>query len=104
MPYPLINVTDPRGKKIICTRDCWHGHVLRRHSFMQKFLKFVEKTLEKPDAIHSDRKEPDAQVYYKRRSKYQLMRVVVKFDRNQGEVKTVFKCNSPKRGEVQIWP
>ena len=64
----------------------------------------TRRAIEKPDAIHSDRKQSGTEIYYKKRTKSDYLRIVVEFDGNNGEVRTVFKCDSPKKGEVQIWP
>ena len=103
----LINVTDPRGKSVRCTKDCWYGHIIARHPKLTKSKNDVATTISKPDFINSDRFSSTAENYYRKGSDSNgefYYRVTVEFDSGSGEVRTVFKCDSTKNGEAQIWP
>ena len=103
----VINVADPRGKNIKCTRDCWYGHVLNGHPFLKKSLKAVRTTITKPDFIHNDRFSLTVENYYRKVSGPNgdsFYRITVEFNSGSGEVRTVYKCSRAKNGEIQIWP
>ena len=99
----IIDVIDPRGKKIVCTKQCWYGHVLIRHPFLRTSVKAIKKTVEKPDFINQDTLSQKKEIYY-RKSGNSYFRVVVEFSSNNGEFRTVYKSDSVKNGEVQLWP
>ena len=103
----IINVTDPKGRNIRCTRDCWYGHVLIRHPFLHKSMKSVIRTITRPDFINSDRTSSTVEIYYRKianSSGEYYYRIAVEFNGGNGEIKTVYKRNSTKTGETQIWP
>lgn len=102
MANNFFEVTDPRGKKIICTNDCWQKHILAKHPFLSGWEKDIEKAIKKPDAIYKDANFPDTENYYKKTKKCYI-KVPVKFNGDNGNTRTAFFCDSPKTGEVLIW-
>lgn len=103
----LFNVSDPRGKNIKCTKECWYGHVVYRHPFLDHYIRAVKTTLRKPSFINSDRFSSTAENYYRKVVKPNgeyYYRVTVEFNGGNGVVRTVYKCDSTKKKEVQIWP
>lgn len=98
----MFDAIDPRGKRVVCSEHCWQVHVLRKHPFFLKWLKTLPKTIQEPDAIFRDAVFTDREnYYYLLKNKY--IKVVVKFDGDNGEVKTAFLTDSPKPGETLIW-
>jgi hypothetical protein len=84
----IIDVTDPRGKKVICTKGCWYGHVLERHPFLRYSLKTAKKTIEKPNFINSSGQDSQREVYY-RKTGDKYFRIVIESNAENGEVRSV---------------
>jgi hypothetical protein len=103
----LFNVADPRGKNVKCTKDCWYGHVINRRPFLNNYIRAVKTTIRKPSFINSDRFSLTTENYYRKVVRPNggfYYRVTVEFYSGSGEVRTEYKCDSTKNGEVQIWP
>ena len=103
----IFVVTDPRGRRIVCTQGRWHGHIILKHPFLIGWRKKLPKAIEEPDVILKDADFVDREVYYflthsLMRKKY--IKVVVRFNNNDGEVVTVFFADKPKTGEILLWP
>jgi len=83
MPKNKIEATDPRGKKIVCSKHCWYGHILGDHPERERRLKRmvneIRRTIEKPNTIYSDRFSQTSEIYY-RRERNEFIRIAVEFD------------------------
>ncbi len=104
----LFEVKDPRGRKVICTEDCFHYHILTNHPNMLEQEEEIQLTLTDPTFgfIYADAKRPERNVYYRLNAKKTLYtKVVVEFDEHEvGKVITAFRTDTPKSGEALIWP
>lgn len=98
----IIDATDPRGRRVVCSKACWHGHILIKHPFMFSWLKRLHKAIEEPIAIFKDSDFGDREVYY-HLTKKKYVKVVVRFEGDKGEVVTAFLTDSPKPGETLLW-
>ena len=102
----VFDVTDPRGKQVICTQDCWNNHILEARSWMDGWEEYVAKAIEKPTfGIYEDANRPERNIYYllhTKRDRY--IKVVVSFDNeDKGVVITAFPSDNMKAGEKLIW-
>ena len=63
----LFQVVCPKGFIISLDRDCWHGHILKKHYLqMQGRLKEVEATIVSADVIyHNDKHGRTNLLYWK---------------------------------------
>ena len=103
-----FEVTDPRGRRVICTEDKWRWHIVSKHGkYMEGYEDEVKQAIQEPNpGIFEDTQRPNRNSYYLRlpRSR-KYIKVVVNFsDESEGYVVTAFKTDSVKRGEKQIWP
>jgi hypothetical protein len=105
-----FEATDPRGKRIICSRDQWFSHILVSReqcgwNSEDDWESEIIKAIEKPMMIAQDRDFINRNVYYfiPGRNAYYL-KVCVKFEKEYGEVITAFETNNVKRGEKVLWP
>ena len=99
-----FKVTDPRGREITCSDECWDGHVVKAKPRMAHQEGTVKGALEEPDGIAQDVDFRDRQCYYKLLPhKKCYMKVVVELENDHGKVITAFLADSPKRGEKFIW-
>jgi len=75
---------------------------------MEDEIDLVKETIKSPHPpfIYQDRDFPDRHIYYRLAdTRDYYIKVVVKFsDDNIGEVITAFMPDSPKDGEVMLWP
>lgn len=105
----LFEVTDPRGRTVRCTKDCWTNHVLAKRRFMEGWEDDVAGAIRSPvmGIFRSPRHEA-RHIYYaliqRRRRLY--LKVVVEFPTAEGpgEVVTAFPVSSMPPGEKLIWP
>jgi hypothetical protein len=104
----LLEVIDPRGKKVILTEDQWVNHILDEHPYMKALLQEIKSAIETPYVgfIYEDSSLENRHIYYHRKITDDLyVKVVVGFGSNEsGEVITAFKTDSGKKGEDVIWP
>ncbi len=101
----LFQTTDPLQRSIVCNDERWNEHVLSQRSWMEFWVEDVKRTLENPTFICCSADHNNVEVYYyipAPMCKY--LRVVVKFDNDQGEVITAYPTDSGKPGETMIWP
>lgn len=104
----IFEAEDLRGKKIICTEDCWNNHILRNRPFMNGWEDDVKEAIQDPTlgCIYQDAEREDRCIYYRlNRRNNSYIKVVVNFDSNGlGNVITAFPTSAPKSGEKLIWP
>ncbi len=100
-----IDVTDPRGKSISCSEECWNIHIVGARPWMYEWEDRVKQSLISPDLIFQDVDFPDRHCYYylePKKKKY--MKVVVQFESDKmGKVITAFPSDSIKNGEKLLW-
>jgi hypothetical protein len=103
-----FEVTDPRGRIVICTEERWRWHIVSGHGkFMEGYEEEVKQAIQTPvPGIYQDTQRKVRHNYYLRlphSRKY--IKVVVDFtDETNGQVITAFKADSVKAGEILIWP
>ena len=103
----VFEVIDPRGRKVICTEECWFGHILGARSWMAGMEEAVSAAIEKPSfGICCDPHNENRHIYYRLyKNKPRYIKVVVDFVREDlGRVVTAFPTDSGKSGEKLIWP
>ena len=102
----IFQVTDPTGRVVVLTEQCWREHILAFHPAMEEFKDAIQTTIVSPlyGTIYGDVDYPDRRIYYSRRGKYQYLKVVVEFDQEGGMVITAFITDRLKSGEKLIWP
>ncbi len=100
-----FTVVDPRGKRVICTEDCWTNHILSARSFMSGWEEEIKKAIEKPTfGIYQDANREERHIYYCLTTKKdRYIKVVVGFGENEGVVITAFPTNNMKSGEKLLW-
>ena len=102
----LFEVTDPRGRKVVCTEERWSGHVLQARPWMKGWEEEVRAAIEEPYfGVYQDADYPNRNIYYRlHKGKDRYIKVVVSFEDEVGRVVTAFPMSSPKAGEKLIWP
>lgn len=104
----ILTIDDPRGKKVILSEVLWEKHILEEHPGMKQLLREIGLSITHPylGAIYSDTGSKKRNVYYYRLRRRDLyVKVVVEFNsESNGEIKTAFLTDSPKKGEKIIWP
>jgi hypothetical protein len=103
----VFEITDPRGRKVVCTEDRWKWHILSSHPWMTGWESEVMAAIQTPTiGIYQDAESENRHIYYmlpEGRKRY--IKVVVDFDDQAvGTVITAFPTDSPKPGERLIWP
>jgi hypothetical protein len=102
-----FEVTDPRGKTVICTEDRWRWHIISGHGkFMEGYEDEVKEAIESPtEGIFQDAARPERHIYYLRLPQSRkYIKVVVNFeDEDSGYVVTAFKTDSIKQSETLLW-
>lgn len=101
----LFETTDPRGKKVICTDEIWLIHVLDGHPEMEGLQDEVRKTIQSPiyGMIYQDRDYPERNIYYRQKSKFIYIKVVIEFLKDDGILITAYLTDSVKPGEKLLW-
>lgn len=97
----FFEVTDPKGMVIVCTKDCWHNHILSRHESLTAQIETVKLTITNPTyGVYRDANFSDRRIYYYRNPSYpRYMKVVVREDPDRSEVITAYETDSMKPGE-----
>lgn len=103
----VFQVTDPRGKIVICTEERWYGHILSSRQFMAAQQDIVKAAITNPTfGIFEDAQFPNRCIYYYRQEKspVRYMKVVVTVQESGPyTVVTAFPTDSMKQGENWIW-
>ena len=97
----MFTTTDPHGRKVELTTDCYTDHILVEHPDMAD-VDEIEQTIRMPDIIAEDAIDPERLVYYRtyqRQPQRWLIKVVVE----QGEVITAYRASRLKQGETILW-
>jgi hypothetical protein len=100
----ILDIKDPRGKRIFLAKDTWENHILVGHPDLLHSLPEIIETIQKPfPGICSDRFDPDCQIYYGKFKHYYL-RIVVRFsEKGNGFIMTAYEIFTPKSGDKIIW-
>lgn len=95
----VIDVVDPLGRRITCSRGTWYGHIVPGHNMMRGNLRAVKETLTDVEIIKPSSQISTTEVYFKKvtsatyasDSNLSVTKVAVHFsDPNNGEVRTAF--------------
>jgi len=93
----MFEITDKIGRKIRLTQRQW-SHIMKRHSYMEKYAKEIKETLQIPDKIISH--TYDKGYYYKGykhlKSPNCFILVVVKYLNSKGFVITTYQTDKIK--------
>ena len=86
----IFEVADKTGRKIRLTKKQWK-HILRRHSYIEKYTEEIKETLKNPDKI----KNYYNKGYYYKHYKYlklpnRFILVIVKYLNGEGFVITAY--------------
>ena len=104
----LFETQDPRGLRVICTKQQWLDHVLGFHEDdMNGCEQEVQSAIEAPmyGIIYQDADNANRCIYYKQKQGIRAyLKVVVDFDEDVGFVVTAYLIPRPKSGERPIWP
>ena len=104
----IFEAVDPRGYRVVCTKDIWHNKILQKRPWMAGWEDEVQLAIEDPSlpickaASHDDRL-----IYYRRlnRINARYIRVVVAAQSEEiGYIISAYPCDSGKSGEKAIWP
>ena len=97
--------TDPRGKKVTCTEEVWMAHVLEGHPEMEGLEGEVSQAIQSPlyMMIFQDRDYPERNIYYRKKSRFTYIKVVVEFLKDNGVLITAYLTDSVKPGEKLLW-
>ena len=107
--FPTLRCRDPMGREIVLMDDVWHGKILIKRPELHSALDVVERTLTDPELICDDKDFDDREVFYRRDllpPPYgrKLLKVVVRFATDAGEVITVFPAFNVNPDERCRWP
>lgn len=102
-----FEAVDPLGRTVICTEDTWRWHVVDFHKEMEGDESLVIQTIEQPTlGVFRDADFENRDVYYRKPpGKAYYIKVVVEFNEPQsGTLITAFRADTPKAGEMMVWP
>jgi hypothetical protein len=101
MPENLFVVTDPLGREVRLTENCYQYHIVVEHPEIAD-VEIIEEVVTLPDLIAQDAVNRDRLVYYReyQQNPQRWYKVVVE----GSEVVTVYRVGRLKRGETPIWP
>jgi hypothetical protein len=102
MSVDLFSTTDPLGRTIRLTKQCYQGHILVEHPELNEPDE-IERCVRLAEQIRQDAIEPKRTVYYRtyrRQPQRWLVKVVVD---EQGEVVTAYRVTRMKQEEVILW-
>lgn len=97
----MFTTTDPQGRSVILTAECYTFHILVEHPDMSDVSE-IEQAVHLADYIAQDAVDADRLVYY-RTYQRQPQRWMLKVVTDQGEVVTAYRVNRLKTGEAVIW-
>jgi hypothetical protein len=97
----LFTTTDPQGRQVSLTEECYRFHILFEHPDMTD-VNEIAQTIRNPHYITQDEIDDIRVVYYRtyqRRPQHWMIKVVVE----QDEVVTAYRVNRLKQGEPLLW-
>lgn len=101
MAVYLLTATDPQGRFVQLTKECYTFHILVEHPDLSDIGE-ITRTIESPDFITQDVIDVNRLVYYRtyrRRPQHWMLKVVVARE----EVITAYRVKRLKLGEVILW-
>jgi hypothetical protein len=101
MAVCLFTTTDPQGRTVYLTEDCYQSHILVEHPDLSDVAE-IARTIKSPHYIARDVIDVDRLVYYRtyrRRPQRWMIKVVVE----GGEVITAYRVKRLKQGEEILW-
>ncbi len=97
----LFTTTDPQGRTISLTENCYTFHILVEHPDLSD-VDEIEQTIKRPDYIAQDAIDDERLVYYRtyqRSPQRWMIKVVV----GEDKIITLYRVIRLKRGETIIW-
>ena len=97
----LFRTTDPQGRLVRLTQQCYTEHIIVEHPDLTDVGE-ISRTVHVPDVIAQDALDDQRLVYYRtyrRRPQRWMIKVVVEGE----EVVTAFRVMRMKSGEQVIW-
>lgn len=105
----IFITTDPRGFEIRLTNKCWYNHILIEHPEMRTRLDDVKRAIELPDYIYQSKYRSSSHLYFleiepdELESKYSLVVVDIRRQKNKGYVQTAFIVEGLYKGDKLLW-
>ncbi len=97
----MFTTTDPQGRSVTLTRECYVHHILVEHPDLSD-IDEIEQAVRAPDTIAEDAVDPERLVYY-RTYQRQPQRWMIKVVVEGGEVVTAYRVSRFKQGETILW-
>jgi predicted RNA-binding protein with PUA-like domain len=97
----LFTTTDPQGRSVSLTDECYSFHILTEHPDISN-VDEIERAIASPDYIALDAIDDNRLVYYRtyqRRPQRWFTKVVVE----ENEVITAYRVKRLKQGETILW-
>jgi hypothetical protein len=85
-----FEVTDPRGRLVICESEQWDQHILPSHPEMSSKLEVVKSTVSNPDVILGSDSHNDRDIYFQEYGSDIHTKVIVYSLSDRGFVVTAF--------------
>lgn len=100
MSVSVFRATDPLGREVRLTENCYTSHILLEHPELLD-VNQIATTIESPTVIAQDVVDPQRLVYYRtyQAQPQRWLKVVVE----QGEVITAYRVRRLKKGETIQW-
>ncbi|MGB0384263.1 MAG: hypothetical protein ACPGWR_05495 [Ardenticatenaceae bacterium] len=101
MKENLFIASDPQGRIVALTEECYTFHILVEHPDLSDENE-IAQTIKRPDYITRDAIDDERLIYYRtyrRRPQRFLIKVVVE----ENEVVTAYRVKRLKQGETIIW-
>jgi hypothetical protein len=103
-----LRCQDPWGREIVLLDAHWYGKILIDHPELADALDAVEQTLTDPELVNYDKAYENREVYYRRTSLpapygWSLVKVIVEFAGDEGEVITAFVAYNVNPDERFRW-
>jgi hypothetical protein len=105
----MFQITDPQGKRITLTVDCWENHICISHTEMRSRLAEIRETIADPDFIYTSKSSNQTHLYFREyvdpRLKCQYILVAVQRRANQtrGFVQSAYPVKGLSKGGVLEW-
>lgn len=102
----LLTETDPQGRGVRLTEQCYLQHILLEHPDMDDSEE-IAQTIEQPEYITTDAVDASRHIYYRtyqRRPQHWYIKVVVDVSKISGdEIVTAYRVKRMKQSEKILW-
>jgi len=100
-----FEVTDPRGKIVVCSQYQWDTHISNFHGVEDLQRSDLIETIQNPAEIYRDAFFLDRECYYRFSKRHQAyIKITVELHKTRNTVITAYKVDSVKKGEKIVWP